>query len=127
MSTILETAHTPPTVVTQDATVSEAVEAMVTNKVGAVAVVQDGKLAGIFTERDLVSRVLSRGRDPERTAVSEVMTPSPVALNASDPLAWALHRMGVDGHRHIPVIDASGEIGVLSIRRVLEELAAIAD
>ena len=77
---------------------------------------------GVLTERDVGSRVAVPGRDPSRTRLEEVMTPNPVTLRTSDPLAWALHRMGVDGYRHIPVLKAERLVGFLSARTVLQIL-----
>jgi len=67
-------------------------------------------------------RVASRGRDPSQIRLGEVMTPNPVALQKDDALAWALHRMGVDGYRHLPVLDGDRLVGFLSIRTVLRTL-----
>ena len=78
---------------------------------------------GVLTERDVSARLVTRRRDPNETRAEEVMTANPVRLRSEDPLAWALHRMGVDGHRHLPVTRADRLIGFLSIRTVLQALA----
>ena len=101
-------------------TAAEAIELMKKHHQGCVFMTDaEGKLAGVLTERDVVARVAAPGRDPGRTRLEEVMTPNPVALLDKDPLAWALHRMGVDGHRHLPVLDENGLAGFLSSRVVL--------
>ena len=82
----------------------------------------EGNLLGVFTERDVAVRVAAPGRDPARTTVGEVMTHNPVTLRPDDPLAWALHRMGVDGYRHLPLVDDGQLTGFLSVRAVLEHL-----
>ena len=61
-----------------------------------------------------------RSTNPGRTRLEEVMTPNPVTLRREDPLSWALHRMGVDGFRHLPILDGERLIGFLSVRTVLE-------
>ncbi len=102
------------------ATVSEAIDLMRDRHEGCVFVLDDEKrLAGVITERDLSARVAVRGRDPVKTHLAEVMTHNPVALEKGDPLAWALHRMGVDGHRHLPVLNEGQLVGFLSMRTVL--------
>ena len=112
-----------PLLVSPDATVREAVDLMREKREGCVFVRDaTGSLVGVFTERDLAARVAVPGRNPDETAVNEVMTRNPVTLQKADPLAWALHRMGVDGYRHLPVLDGGRLIGFLSVRKVLGEL-----
>jgi CBS domain-containing protein len=109
-----------PLVLPGDATVLRAIELMRERHEGCVFI-QDarGRLAGVFTERDVTVRVAAPARDPAETHLEEVMTRNPVALLKADPLAWALHRMGVDGHRHLPVLDGDGLAGFLSARAVM--------
>ena len=85
----------------------------------------DGRLIGTLTERDVTARVVNRDRDPRRTSLDEIMTRDPVTLQKRDPLAWALHRMGVDGYRHLPVLDGERLAGFLSIRTILRVLADV--
>ena len=102
-------------------TAAEAIELMKSHHQGCVFMTDaEGKLAGVLTERDVVARVAAPGRDPGRTRLEEVMTPNPVTLRREDPLSWALHRMGVDGFRHLPILDGERLIGLLSVRTVLE-------
>jgi CBS domain-containing protein len=109
-----------PLLLGPDATVSQAIALMTSRGEGCVFVEgPDHELIGVLTERDVTSRVAARGRDPEDTRLEQVMTPNPVTLRKDDPLAWALHRMGVDGHRHLPVLDDQRLIGFLSVRSVL--------
>jgi CBS domain-containing protein len=104
-----------------DAMASEAVELMNERGEGCVFVTAraEGPPDGVFTERDVAVRVVVPGRDPSHTPLHEVMTRNPVTLQKDDALAWALHRMGVDGYRHLPVLDGERLIGFLSIRTVL--------
>ncbi len=111
-----------PIVVARDASVSDAIARMRERHEGCVFVVHEDRLIGVLTERDLCTRVAVPGRDPVLTRVDEVMTDRPVTLRAEDPLAWALHRMGVDGHRHLPVLDGERLVGFLSMRSVLRVL-----
>jgi CBS domain-containing protein len=112
-----------PLVLGPGASVAEAVALMRQNHEGCVFVEQEGEgLIGVFTERDVAVRVASRGRNPEKTRLEEVMTASPVALQRDDPVSWALHRMGIDGFRHIPVLDDGRLYGFLSSRTVLKVL-----
>jgi CBS domain-containing protein len=120
---LLKIAHTPPTVVPSSATALEAVQAMAEEGVGAVAVVEDGELRGIFTERDVMLRVVLRGRIPMDVRVNEVMT-SPVETATDDtPSEEALSFMLERHIRHLPVVDAEGKVlGMLSIRNLLEHM-----
>jgi CBS domain-containing protein len=92
-----------------DATVTEAMRAMQRKHRGCVLVTDDGsensKLAGIFTERDVLFRIVDRGRNPAALPLGEVMTPDPEALSVRANVAYVLNRMSVGGFRHIPVVD----------------------
>lgn len=101
------------------ATIGEAIEIMLDRGIGAVLVTAgDGKIAGIFTERDVMKRVAASGVDRSR-AVSEVMTPDPDTLGPDDGVAFALNRMVVEGYRHIPIVDGENPPGILSVRDVV--------
>jgi len=112
-----------PLVLAPDATVTEAIDLMRERGEGCVFVVDDSPSPiGVFTEHDVCVRVAAPGRDPSHTRLRDVMTRNPVALQQDDALAWALHRMGVDGYRHLPVLDGERFAGFLSIRTVLHSL-----
>ena len=112
-----------PLVLGSGSSVAEAVRLMREHHEGCVFVAKEGaELIGVFTERDVVVRVAARGRDPEQTRLQEVMTAGPVVLQRDDPLSWALHRMGIDGFRHVPVLDGKRLHGFLSSRTVLKAL-----
>lgn len=103
-----------------DLPVSEAAKLMQTQGVAAVLVVEDGRLAGICTERDLVVDVLAAGLDARRTPVSAVMTADPVSVGAEMPFGHALHLMFEGGFRHVPVLNQAGALlGVVSVRDAL--------
>lgn len=112
-----------PLVVLADDPVSAAVEKMKRRHEGCVFVLDDrGAPLGVLGEREVVVGVAAPGRDPDRTPVREIMDRAPITLERSDPLAWALHRMGVDGRRHVAVTDEGALVGFLSIRTVLSVL-----
>ena len=99
--------------------VREASRLMKREKVGALPVVDGGRLAGIFTERDALFRVLAQGLDPDATTIAQVMSPNPVTVQADRPLNHALHLMFEGGFRHVPVLDGERVIGVVSARDAL--------
>ena len=96
--------------------VSEASKVMATKHIGAVLVMDDGQLEGIFTERDAVIRVLAERRDPEATQLSEVMTRDPITIAPQSPATDALRLMSEVGFRHIPIAEGGEVYGVISIR-----------
>ena len=112
-------------------TVSAAAALMKEGNVGAVLVVEDGALVGIFTERDAVCRVLAAGRDPATTTLGEVMTPDPKTVEPRETFGYALLLMHENGFRHVPVVEGRCPIGVVSARSALdpelEEFAAEAE
>lgn len=106
------------------ASVREAARQMKLRRVGAVMVVEGGKLVGIFTERDGLFRVLADGRDPEATTLAAVMTANPATITPDRKLGHALHMMNDSGFRHLPVVENGSPIGMVSIRDALgSELA----
>lgn len=116
-----------PVCVHDTVTVQEAVNAMVGRRQAGVLVVDaDGRLVGIFTERDVLRRVLGQAQDPSRTVVATVMTPDPEVLRMSDRVAYALHCMSVAGYRTVPVVDDEGRpVGVVTATDVIRWLASI--
>src|SRR5713101_2784769 len=113
---------TPPRQVSANQTVAEAVGLMRQERVGCLLVCAGGRLVGIFTERDLVQRVLAAGK-PLTLPVSECMTPNPVVVHPKDPISAAVRRMEEGGYRHLPVVDEAGRpLGVLSVKRIVHYL-----
>ena len=101
-------------------TVAEATRLMKQRQLGAMIIVQeDGRLHGIFTERDAVFRVLAEGRDPKKTPLSEVMTPHPQTIAPDKPFGHALLMMYEGGFRHVPVVEGVKPVGMVSARDVL--------
>ena len=112
----------PPLAVTPEQTVAEAVALMRRHGTGCVLVCRDGRLAGIFTERDLLRRVLAAGR-PLTEPVAACMTADPVVVYPKDPINAAIRQMEEGGYRHLPVVDHTGRpLGVLSIKRIVHYL-----
>ncbi len=119
---LLKIADVPPTTVAPETTVTDAVQTMVRKHVGAVAVVEKERLAGIFTERDVMIKVVAQKRDPETTPVSEVMTKRVESVTAETSAAEALRLMLHRHFRHLPIADHEGKIlGMLSIRNLLRQ------
>jgi CBS domain-containing protein len=111
-----------------ETSVGEAGRLMKEARVGAVLVVREGRLVGIFTERDAVYRVMAANRDPHATRLEEVMTREPKTVAPEDSFGQALLLMHEHGFRHAPVIEAGRLVGVVSARSALdpdlEEFAA---
>lgn len=100
-------------------TVSEAARLLKENKCGALLVVDNGRLVGIFTERDAVFRVIAEGRDPSTTPLAEVMTSNPQTIHPDRPFGHALHMMYEGEFRHVPVIENGKLVGMVSARDAL--------
>lgn len=120
--TVLPT--TRPITLSADDTVTDAIRAMQREHRGCVLVTDDGsprsKLTGIFTERDVLFRIVDRGRNPASLPLAEVMTPDPETLSVHAPLAYVLNKMAVGGFRHVPVVDDEHRpYGVISVRDVV--------
>lgn len=115
---------TPPWHVRPEQTVAEAVALMRQQRVGCVLVCQDDDLlVGLFTERDLMRRVLAEGL-PLCVPVAACMTRNPVVVNPKEPIGAAVRRMEEGGYRHLPVVDQAGKpLGVLSVKRIVHYLA----
>ena len=110
-------------------TVTEAMRAMQREHLGCVLVTDDGtrssKLVGIFTERDVLLRIVDRGKNPATLPLSEVMTPDPDVLSVKSTVAYALNKMSVGGFRHVPVVDDEHRPAcVVSVRDIVEFLVA---
>jgi CBS domain-containing protein len=101
------------------ASVIEAVHTMIERDIGAVPVVRHGKLMGIFSERDLLKRVVAEGRDPTSTCVAEVMTDDPLAVDMNEEIETCLTLMRRHNYRHLPVCYDGHLVGMVSLRDVL--------
>jgi CBS domain-containing protein len=101
-------------------TVRQASELMAKKQVGAVLVVEDGRLLGIFSERDAVFRVVACGLDPAATQLAQVMTPDPKTVKPNNTFGYAMTLMHENGFRHLPVVDDGKPIGIVSARSALD-------
>lgn len=107
-----------------DRSVTDAMRAMQRDHRGCVLVTDDGtadsKLTGIFTERDVLFRIVDKGRNPASLPIGEVMTPDPDALPLHATVAYVLNKMSVGGFRHVPVVDDEHRpASVISVRDVV--------
>jgi CBS domain-containing protein len=105
-----------------DETVADVARRMATNKVGAVLVVQDGKLQGLFSERDLLSRVVAELRDPRTTRVGQVATAKLITIEPHTHVKTVLELFREKKVRHLPVVHDGKPVGILSTRDFLEYL-----
>lgn len=108
------------TVIEPGWTVRNAAERMAERNIGAVAVVDDGALKGVFSERDIMSRVVAKGLNPDNTTVASVMTKDILVGNPRENVDSALQKMHSIGCRHLPVVENGKLVGMLSIRDLLE-------
>jgi len=103
-----------------DITVSEAAKLMAERKVGAVMVVEGQCLIGLFTERDIVTRVIARDRDVQSTRLAEVMTTALKTVDPDKSFGYALLLMQESGFRHVPVVEDGKVVGIVSVRNALD-------
>jgi CBS domain-containing protein len=104
--------------------VTEAVRAMKSEQRGAIAITEDGTpgspLVGIFTERDVLLRIVDRGKNPATLPLADVMTPDPDVIPLNATVAYALNKMSVGGFRHVPVVDDERRPAtVISVRDIV--------
>jgi len=109
-----------PLTVSGAAFVPEAARLMRDRNVGALMVMDGMRLAGVFTERDALFRVLAAGRDPATTPVSAVMTKSPQTVHPDKPFVEALRMMLEGGFRNVPIVENGEVLGMVSVRDALD-------
>ena len=101
-----------------DATVRQAVGKMAESNVGCVIVEKDARAVGVFTERDLLRRVVDADKDPDATRISEVMTSPVCSCKPSDDVGDCFDQLRTQQHRHLMVLDNDEPVGVISLRDV---------
>jgi CBS domain-containing protein len=106
--------HVPST-----STVRDAARTMSDRNIGAIAVLDSGKLVGIFSERDVLTRIVAEGRDPDETRVDSVMTKDIIVAAPADDINDALQKMHECNCRHLPVVHGGSLVGMISIRDLL--------
>ena len=114
-----------PICLSETTTVHDAVARMLpARQPGVLIVAPDGRLTGIFTERDLLTRVVGQTRDPRATTLGAVMTRDPEALTPGDRVCYAVNRMSVAGYRTIPLVDEAGRpVGIVTVHDFIKWLA----
>mgnify|MGYP001444345788 CR=1 FL=1 len=110
-----------PISMSETSSLGEVVGVMKEENIGAMLVVDEkGALRGIFSERDLIGRVIGKVESVESTPVSEVMTPMPECRKLTDTLAYAIHSMYVGNYRHIPIVDkAHKPVGIVALSDII--------
>ncbi|WP_182866088.1 CBS domain-containing protein [Rhodopirellula sp. JC639] len=115
---------TPIAEVTADTTIRDATKKLSELKVSSLLVIDDEKLVGIFTERDVLEKVAENYQELVDHPVSEVMSADPTVVYETDPVGMALAGIAVAGHRHVPVLKMDGTVlGIVSPKRVLRHLS----
>ena len=126
---ILQSKNEPIFTVSSDITVYRAIELMCQKNIGAIIIEDDGRLAGIFTERDYARKVVLKGRSSKDTLVSELMTRNPFTVNSDTTVDDCMALMNDKHIRHLPVVDKGTIMGVISvgdlIRYMIEEQRTI--
>jgi CBS domain-containing protein len=100
-------------------TVLETARSMAQHKIGALPVMRDGQLIGIFSERDIMVRVVAEGRDPATTKVADIMTENPLVVRGNESVAHCMLLMKQHGFRHLPIWDGHELKGLVSLRDLL--------
>jgi len=101
----------------------EVVEKMKAARLGCALVIENGKLVGIFTERDLLNKLTGKNSSPQDITVKQLMSANPETLQETDSVANAVNKMSMGRYRHIPVVRADGSYSVTSIKHVLKYIA----
>ena len=114
-------ANQTPLMAPRTTTVLDAAHQMKAHGKGALLVVEDSKLIGIFTERDALFRVIAAGRDPATTRLADVMTPQPQTIHPDEPFLHAMRMMHRGGFRHLPVAEHGRPLGMVSARDALDD------
>ncbi|GBD25090.1 Arabinose 5-phosphate isomerase KdsD [bacterium HR30] len=116
----------PPVCVPREASLREAIRRMNESGVGCVLIEDHGRLCGIFTERDVLTKVVGQPLDLDHEQVQAFMTPDPEVLSPDDRVSFALNLMTVGGFRHVPLVDEGGRpAGVVSMRNVVDYMVEV--
>lgn len=116
----------PPVTIRPDTAIRTAISIMLQHDIGALLVVDSqGKLLGIFSERDLLTKVAGLHEPYADLPVGSFMTPTPEAVTLTDTLDFVLHKMDCGGYRHLPVVDEDRPVGVISVRDMLKHITRL--
>ncbi len=100
--------------------VQDVIQTMVSKKIGAVLIIENDKLIGIFSERDIIHRIALQYDEVAKQPIRDFMTPDPVKLSINDSIAFALHHMDVGDYRHIPILDDQDRpTGIVAARDII--------
>jgi CBS domain-containing protein len=115
-----------PVTVKPTATLRHTIHTMLAHNVGAILVVdKEGKLLGLFSERDLLTKVAGQHERYGELPVAQFMTAEPEAVKSENTLSFALHKMNVGGYRHLPVVTDGRPSGVISVRDMLRHITRL--
>ena len=120
--TILQTKGKEIWSVTPDTLVFDALKIMAEKNVGALMVLSDGRIDGIFSERDYARKIILLGKSSHETAVREIMTPDVIAVGPDQAIEDCMALMTAKHIRHLPVLDNQKVVGMVSIRDIVKEL-----
>ena len=123
-TTLRELALRPAIAVGRDASIRDVIRMMKVKGIGSALVTEEDKVVGIFTERDILNKVILESLELESTPVTEVMTAKPETLGLYDSISFAINLMSDSGYRHVPVTDSSARaLHVASVRDLAAFLA----
>jgi CBS domain-containing protein len=112
-----------PVTVRTTTTIQDAIQTMLAHNIGALLVVdKDGKLLGIFSERDLLTKVAGQHEHYAELPVAQFMTKDPETVTTEATLTFALHKMDIGGYRHLPIVTDGRPSGVVSVRDMLRHI-----
>ena len=113
--------HRAPVKLSPETTIRETLAQLVSSDTGAALIMKDGELVGIFTERDALLKFGVEVADYLDRPVSDFMTTKPQTLQDNAKIAFAVHQMDVGSYRHIPIVDAGGDVeSIVSVRDILK-------
>jgi CBS domain-containing protein len=115
----------PPVSLPVSATIGEALHRMLACDIGALVILDVGKLVGILTERDLLTKVAGLEGDYALQPIRPFMTPNPETIQSTDTLAFALRKMDCGGYRHLPVMRDGQAVGMISVRDMLRHMTRL--
>ena len=125
MKTVKHILHNKPAVVhavTADVSVLEALSIMMEKNISALLVTEDGRLKGIFTERDYARKIILKGKSSKETAISEVMTASPQTISPDEAVDQCMQLMTNNHFRHLPVLEGETVVGIISIGDLVKSI-----
>jgi CBS domain-containing protein len=116
----------PPLTVLPTISVGEAIRTLLDHNIGALLVVDaGGKLLGVFSERDILTKIAGLHENYAALPLEQFMTPNPETIPPEAPLAFAMHKMDIGGYRHIPVVADGVPVGMLSVRDMLRHITRL--